>query len=315
MSKKANPTIIGAFIIGAIVIVTALVLLLSGGTIFKNEIETIMYFNDSVTGLNIGAPVKFRGVQIGTVTNIKLIINKHTGTIKVPVVAMIDKDSYLVKLQDKTVKGSKARIIAGSFIQHGLRAQLKVNSILTGQLYIELDFYPGSDYQLQGDGTIREIPTSETAIQEITKTLEKFPINEALNNISSTMASLNKILSDPMIIETIHSINQTTKSYDLLATQLSSQATTITTNLNKTLIKTNEQLEMAEVTFKHASKTLAASTKMFNTTNRLLRDDSQIIFSLTEALNEMRDAARSVKTLADTLERQPEAILRGKSSR
>jgi len=76
MSKKANPTIIGAFVVGAIAIVTILILLLSGNVLFKKEVQAIMYFDGSVTGLNVGAPVKFRGVKVGTVTDIKLIFGK-----------------------------------------------------------------------------------------------------------------------------------------------------------------------------------------------------------------------------------------------
>ncbi len=266
MSKKVNPTIIGAFIVGAIAIVTVLILLLSGNVLFKKEAKAIMYFEGSVTGLNVGAPVKFRGVKVGTVIEIKLIFDSQAKTIQVPVIVEIDRDSYLVKLKDKTVKASETLIDTSGYAAQGLHAQLRLNSLLTGQLYIELEFSPGTRFKFHGDGTMREIPTTTTAMQEITKTLEGFPIKEVLNNITSAMASIDKILSDPIILETMNSLNRT--------------------------------LKLAE--------------KTFNTADGALREDSQLMYSLQDALNEVAGAARSVRNLADTLEQHPEALLRGK---
>ncbi len=307
MSKKANPTAIGAFIVGAIIIITVLILLLSSKILFKKEIKVIMYFEGSVTGLNIGAPVKFRGVKIGTVTGIKLIVNKHTGVIEVPVEAEIDRSSYLIKLQDKTVKASEIFFDTSHMIENGLRAQLKLQSLLTGQLFIELEFDPDSSYKLRGDGTEKEIPTSITAMQEITQTLEKYPISKVLNNIASTMASIDRIMSDPVILETVKSINQTSKDYALLAKQLSTETAIISVNLKRTLTQ-------AEKSFKQVDQSLTAVEKTLKTTDGVLREDSQLMNSLLDALNELASAARSVRTLADTLEQQPEAIIRGKSA-
>ena len=314
MSKKANPTVIGAFIVGAIAIITILILLLSGNVFFKQEVKVIMYFDESVTGLNIGAPVKFRGVKIGTVTDIKLILDEQSNTTEVPVIAEIDRNSYLVKLGDKIVRASEIYVDTSAFIEHGLRAQLKLQSILTGQLFIELEFEPGSSYKLHGNGEITEIPTSTTTIQEITKTLEKYPIHEVLNNIASTMDSLDKILSDPVIIETINSINQASHDYSLLAKYLTSETKTLSTDLHTALNNSNKVLESAQASFRKVDKTLVAAEQMLNTSSGVLREDSPLMFSLVDALNELANAARSVRNLADTLEQQPEALLRGKSA-
>lgn len=307
MSKKANPTVIGAFIIGAIAIMTILILLLSGNILFKKDIKAIMFFEGSVTGLNVGAPVKFRGVKIGTVTDIKIILDETTQTVTVPVLAEIDQESYLVKLKDKIVKASEVDLKSDKYKSSGLFAQLKLNSLLTGQLYIELEFDPEGKHKFYGDGSIREIPTRATTMQEITKTLEKYPITEVLNNIASTMDSLNKIFSDPVILETVHSVNHAAKEYEVLAKQLRTDSTNLTSNLNKTL-------EQADKTFIQIDQSLASARKTLKTTDGLLREDSQLMYSLQDALNEVANAARSVRALADTLEQQPEAILRGKSA-
>ncbi len=314
MSKKANPTVIGAFIVGAIAIMTTLTLLLSGNLFFKESEQVIMYFDGSVTGLNIGAPVKFRGVEIGTVTDIKLILDDELRTTEVPVIAEIDRDSYLIRLGDETVRASEILEDTYDFVEDGLRAQLKVKSLLTGQLFIELEFFPGSSYKLHGNGEIEEIPTKTTAIQEITKTLEKYPIDKVLNNIASTMASLDKIFSDPVILETLHSINQASQDYSVLANNLVTETKTISTDLHTVLNKSNKVLESAEASFRKIDKTLVAAEQMLNTSSGLIREDSPLMYSLVDALNELANAARSVRDLADTLEQQPEALLRGKSA-
>ncbi len=307
MSKKANPTVIGAFIVGAIAIMTILTLLLSGNLFSKDKVEAIMYFEGSVTGLNIGAPVKFRGVKVGTVTDIKLIFDRNRDIIQVPVIVELDRSSYLVKFKDKMVRASEVFVDTEKFAKQGLHAQLKLNSILTGQLYIELEFSPGTEFKFRGDGKMREIPTTSTALQEITKTLENYPIHEVLNNIASTMASIDKIFSDPIILETINSINQTSKDYGVLAKQLNSETKVLSADLKSTLVQ-------AEKTFKQADQSLIIIDETIKTTGGLLREDSQLMYSLQDTLNEVADAARSVRTLADTLEQQPESLLRGKSA-
>jgi paraquat-inducible protein B len=314
MSKKANPTVIGAFIVGAIAIMTTLILLLSGNLLFKESEQVIMYFDGSVTGLNIGAPVKFRGVEIGSVKDIKLILDDELRTTEVPVIAEIYRDSYLIRLGDETVRASEILEDTYDFVEDGLRAQLKVKSLLTGQLFIELEFFPDSSYTLHGNGEIEEIPTKPTAIQEITKTLEKYPVNKVLNNIASTMASLDKIFSDPVILETLNSINQASQDYSVLANNLVTETKTISADLHKTLENSNKILESAEVSFRKVDKTLMAAEQMLNTSSGVLQEDSPLMYSLVDALNELANAARSVRDLADTLEQQPEALLRGKSA-
>ena len=229
-------------------------------------------------------------------------------------------------MPDKIVKASELFLDTKDFVKQGLRAELKLTSILTGQLFIEMEVDPGSSYTLRGDGKINEIPTKPSAIHKITETLEKYPIHEVLNNIATTMTSLDKILSDPAINEILKSINQASKDYGLLAQKLSTNVNSISSELNTTLNKTNraltsadatfrhvgKTLESADATFIHVDKTLVAAEHMLNTSNSLLSDDSQLMFSLTNTLNDLSNAARSVQNLADTLERQPESLLYGK---
>lgn len=313
MKSKANPTVIGAFVLGGIGIIIMLIMLLGSDIFFKKEVDVIMYFDGSVTGLNIGAPVKFRGVKIGTVTDIKLILDKVENTTVVPVIASIDRNSYLVRIsKDKTVKAGELHLDTKDFVKIGLRAQLKLKSLLTGQLFIELDFDKHSDYTLRGDGSVNEIPTKATTIQKIAQSLDKYPIREVLNNLASTMSSLDKILSDPIIIETLKSVNDTSKQFKSLTEDLDKIAKSLSGEMSNTLSITNNTLKAAESTFKKIDKATELAEKTLKTSNQLLSDDSEVVVSLKEALTELSEAARSVRDLADTIEKQPESLLQGK---
>ncbi len=315
MKRKVNPTVIGAFVLGGIGIIITLTLLLGSDVFFKKEVKVIMYFDGSVTGLNVGAPVKFRGVKIGAVTDIKLVLDRVENKTVVPVIAAIDRNSYLVKLsKNETVKASELNLDTKNFVKIGLRAQLKVKSLLTGQLFIELDFDQESPFTLQGDGGINEIPTKATTIQKIAQTLDKYPVREVLNNLASTMESLDKILSDPIIIETIKSVNETSKGFDSLAKDLNKVANSLSVEMSETLKVANGTLKAAESTFRKIDIATASAEKTLKSSDQLLGEDSEVIVSLKEALTELTEAARSVRNLADALEQQPESILHGKSN-
>jgi len=315
MKSKANPTVIGAFVLGGLGIIIALIMLLGSDIFFKQEVDVIMYFDGSVTGLSVGAPVKFRGVKIGTVTDIKLILDKVENTTVVPVIASIDRNSYLVRVsKQKIVKAGELHLDTKDFVKIGLRAQLKLKSLLTGQLFIELDFDKASDYTLRGGGHINEIPTKATTIQKIAQSLDKYPIREVLNNLASTMSSLDKILSDPIIIDTLKSVNATANDFRLLTEDLSKIVNSLSGEMNETLNITNNTLKTAESTFKKIDKVTALAEKTLIASDRLLSEDSEVIVGLNEALTELAEAARSVRDLADTIEQQPESLLQGKSN-
>ena len=95
MSKHANPTLIGAFVVGAVILAVAAVLLLSSGDLFVQKPRFVLYFKGSVKGLNIGSPVTFRGVNIGTVTNIQLVMGVSESDIRIPVIIEINPANFL----------------------------------------------------------------------------------------------------------------------------------------------------------------------------------------------------------------------------
>jgi hypothetical protein len=150
MSRKANPKVIGGFVLGAAAVLVAAVLLLSDGGFWKDRPEYILYFEGSATGLQVGSPVVFRGVKIGSVQSIGLSVDEATLNFLVPVV--IRTDEFVMKNPNgKSVELGKLAENS-ELLQRGLRARLKTWSFLTGQLYIDLDFYPDRPLKLYSAG-------------------------------------------------------------------------------------------------------------------------------------------------------------------
>ena len=165
MSKKANPTLIGAFVVGAIVLVIGAVTILGSGRLFRKTYEFVLYFEGSVSGLREGAPVKYKGVEIGSITKILLQLDEGAEVNRIPVIIKLDAD----KISGRGVGGSLADP-AGlkAAIDRGLRGQLQTESIVTGVLFVALDLFPDSPAKfVQPPGSrYPEIPTIPTTLQK-----------------------------------------------------------------------------------------------------------------------------------------------------
>ena len=306
MSKRANPTLIGTFVVGAVVIAVTALLLLGGDEIFRKKPEFVLYFDGSVKGLNVGAPVDFRGVKIGTVTDIKLVVHEAGQALDIPVIIEIDPESFTFPVGEKRSVKDGVDIA----VEKGLRAQLQMQSLLTGQLFIQMDFHENKPARMHGDNRLPEIPTIQTTIQQLGKKLEDFPLQEVMDNITSAMGGIDKLVNSPELQESLHSINKAFEDVSTLMNNLNTRTQPLESGLNKA----NKAIDQANATLQAAEQTFHAATDTISSMKDLVGDDSEMLDALDEALSAISDAARSVGELADALERQPEAIFRGKGA-
>ena len=216
MSKHANPTVIGAFVVGAVILAVTAILLLGSGDLFVQKPRFVLYFKGSVKGLNVGSPVNFRGVNIGTVTNVQLVMGESGSDIRIPVTIEINPANFIRSEQMIGQMNESRKKKLAELIDAGMRAQLQLQSLLTGQLFIQLDFYPGTRVDLVGDDRYPEIPTIPTPIEKITKKLEDFPVEQVMNNIISTSEGLNKLVNSPELHQSIQSLNETLENINRL---------------------------------------------------------------------------------------------------
>jgi paraquat-inducible protein B len=188
MSEKSHTVAIGAFVIGACLIALATVLFLLGSGFGKGE-TVVMVFDGSVKGLNVGAPMTLRGVQVGQVTGIELILRSD----KAGVIMMVEAD-----LNAKNIRreGPVHSNLTEELITRGLRAQLNTQSLLTGLLYIELDFHPATPLNLADiDSPYIQLPTIPTNLQRIAQKLEDIDVSKLTNDLESISNGINSLVS------------------------------------------------------------------------------------------------------------------------
>lgn len=324
MSKKASPTLIGAFVVGGIVLAVVVITLFGGQEFFRAKNYVVMFFEGSVNGLNVGSPVMFRGVKVGTVTDIRMVLDPETLEIGIPVTAEIDPKS----LSRSSPEQAGLVIPADALVSKGLRAQLQTQSLLTGQLYIELDFQPDKPMRLAGEGLeYPEIPTIPTPIQELGKKLEQFNLEQVLSDASSSLKGLSELVNSADLRTTIQTLNTTLNEYTQVARDLNKQVASLAKSTDTTLHDTRATLasvrkafDESDALFSRADQALQKlggaadeATAAIGDARQTISPDSRLLYDLSMALEELAHAARAIRALADTLERQPDAVLRGKA--
>jgi len=322
MSKQANKTVIGIFVVGAIALAIIAVLILGSGKFFKQTFQAVCYFDGSVGGLNIGAPVVFRGVKIGTVKEVVLLYDTKDLTFLIPVYIEIEpsKMEAIGPVPKQIGQNLKA------LIEHGLRAQLDTQSFVTGQLQVALDFHPDKPVKLaqhRFDTKTPEIPTISTPMQELSKKIMKIPIDQIFDKLASALDGIDKLVKSPEIPEAIRSVNLALGDVRKLVKDVDGQISPLASNLDETVKEVrgvvrnvDNRIEPLTVGIKGAIKsveaTLTVAQKAIEKIEGTAGEDSTLVYELNKTLEEVRALARSIRVLADYLERHPESVLWGK---
>lgn len=332
MSKQANPTLIGAFVLGAIALAVITTLLLAGGNWFGKRQQHVLYFEGAAQGLQVGAPVVFLGVKVGTVKQIQLGFDEKSHRFLVPV--MIEIDPQVVYTRGVDPVDLRDRATVRKLVERGLRGQLRMQSLLTGQLYVDLDFHPDKPPHYAAlDPDLSEIPTIRTAVEQLTTKLEGFEMDKFLADVTAISAAINKLMSDPATHELPQRLNATLRQLESLAANLDAQSKPIFKEVNQDLIEMRKALEGAqaalakvETAADNVANLASSDSKMVSSMVRasdelaraatslrsLTEQDSPTVQNMNAALKEISRAADALRLLAETLEQQPDAIYRGK---
>lgn len=280
-----------------------------GESKYVRKVPYLLRFNESLRGLSEGAPVEFRGIKVGQVTDVAIAFDPKTMSIKTPVVVELEPDRLIASGFLKTHTPNE---LAALMVQDGMRAQLKTGSLLTGQLYIELDVHPDlPKKKLLLTGKYPEIPTIPSTMDTLRRNtadvlaeIHKIPFNKIGRGLLKTIQGANRLTNSPDLSKAVHTLNITLDEIHELAradgplSKSFGNLNTLSKHLNTKVIKLDESIE----------KTLRAVRSAM----KIARPDSPAAVNLVTALNELSAAARSVRNLADYLERHPEALLHGK---
>jgi paraquat-inducible protein B len=318
MGRKANPTMIGAFVVGAIALAVAGLLVFGSGQMFKQTRKFVCFFTGAVDGLNVGAPVKFKGVEIGSVVDIRLRIEGQPPVnpqqiekgIRIPVIIELDQTKLVGLGAASFSRGARFKEV----IDAGLRAQLNAQSLVTGLLFVQLDFRPDTpaDFVMPPGSKYAEIPTIPTALEQVRsaaedvmRRLSKLDVEGLVRSVTETVDGINRMVNAPALKATIESLPETVANVNKaigsvrdLATRLDTQAGPFLASLKTTTDRTNDALAEMSTTLK--------------TVQVFIDPTSPLATQISFALQELTGAARSVRLLADYLERNPSALVRGK---
>ncbi len=319
MSERTTNTLLGAFVMGGIVIVVALVISIAGSGLSRDAQKVRMVFDGSITGLNVGAPVALRGVEIGQVTDIRVRVDDVAG-LNLVMEVDADVDASRIQQDQQAIQGIDASLIAA-----GLRAQLDTQSLLTGLLYVQLDFHPETEVTLRCLTDERfEIPTIPSPLDQFFSQLEELHLPDMAANLESIMASLQRITADAQFqqlparaVAVLDSAEQTLQAVDVTVKTLGPQLTetlaatrTAVDNINTATPGVLEQLEQNLV---QMETTLASVANTSDQMGAVLDHDSPLLLTLTTTLREIERTSRALNTLARTIEEQPQALILGKS--
>jgi len=250
----------------------------------KNPDTTVdnyaMLFKGSVRGLTVGAPLDFRGVIIGEVTAINIDFDPVKKEIQMAVSANLYPERLISRYRKPTFKPGSQKEMIDRFVERGFRAQLRTGSLLTGQLYVALEFFPNAP-KAKVDWTKNppELPTQAGSLEELQVTLSNLTRKLDKVDVDGITSSLQL---------TMTGVQDTLKSADKLIQRLDS-----------------EIAPTARATLEDTRRTLTA-------VERALANDAPLQQNANDAMREVARAAQAIRILVDYLERHPEALLSGK---
>ncbi len=331
MNNKANPKIIGLFIIFAIGLLIASIFVFSSDSWFSKNQKFMVYFTESINGLNVGAPIKLYGVQIGHVTEIKVERDLKRNMTLIPVTFEVNQEKiqHYVDTQKEDWSHSEVE----KLIQAGLRMQLQLSSLLTGQLFIEALFLPSTEAMLYGDNTrykeIPSVPSKSAEIQnalrnvlEGTKTVD---LAIMFNDLQKTIAHIERITGSEQTQNTLTSVNQSMQDLQSILATLRQDIKPLSQNLNQTIRNADKLivsldkhskplLEDGQYILSTGKNALHSLNSTLDQVQSLTDKDSAITQGLEESLQQLTKAARATRDMMNFLQRNPDSLLFGNNS-
>ncbi|MDT7835068.1 MlaD family protein [Aquabacterium sp. OR-4] len=341
MNRRGNATLIGLFVVVGLALVAAGVLVATGGRLFARKEQAVLYFQGSIYGLQVGAPVMFRGVRLGAVSAIGLQHEAPTDQFTIPVRVELDRDG-ITTVHANGTRERRALTLA-DMVARGLSAQLSLQSLLTGQQYVDLDLRPdkpGIRHRAPGSTPVIEIPTTSTTIQNLKAQLESLDVRALADDVSGTARAVRDLVSGPALRESVANLQRISADLRQVSATLARRTDPAARELQATLHDTRAALarlgqaadrvgDSAQRVGSGADRVAALADPQAPLLQALQRTadelalaaaglrshtqpDAPLAQDLSRTLNDVSRASRSLGELADLLERHPDALLRGR---
>jgi paraquat-inducible protein B len=323
MSQKANPTTIGLFIVTGLGLGVTGLLLFSSCKLFTKTLDIIVYFDDTLNGLNEGAPVKYRGVTIGSVKRVMVHYNQAANDFAMPVILEMQEDLLKNRLGEPMEVFSEAAIQRR--IHQGLRASLQTESLVTGVLYVGVrpnrDAPPPVFHQLKK--IYPELPSEPTQIQQLFNNLARLDIKSIETNVNAVLTKLDTTLGNLNMIQINQGVTNLLLSLDRLVTSshITNDLAAVKTTLDQYRLvaeKLNGRIDpLADSvtnSLGEADRTLIQFRGAAENLKAVLGPESPLRNDLDQALEQLAGAAQSISALVDFLKQHPNALITGRQA-
>ena len=323
--KSPGARSIGLFVVGALTLAATGLIAFGATSYFEHRPRAVTFFHGSVAGLAAGAPVTFRGVPVGKVVDIALQINSASGTAHIPVIMEFDPDRIVVTGDNGGHPGGLTKNIMAA----GLGASLVMQSLITGQLAIELDYHPAHEETLTGiDLQLPEIPEARGGFSAMKDTITRLPLQELVDNAATTLRSIKELASAPEIREIMKYVAEAAKSAAAIAAAAETQAPGITKDARDAAGAAARAAGTAEALMNTLQPKLLAALAEFDRLlgaggagrvvadfHALLAPRSRLLQDIQSLVHNLAAASGALRSFADQIDRNPNALVIGRGQR
>jgi paraquat-inducible protein B len=316
-------TTIGAFVFGGFALALTAIVLFGNFRLFSPTTRAVVVFQGSISGLSVGAPVTFRGVRVGAVESILLQFDPQSQTAYIPTILQLEPDRVLVTGDH----GATPRALdLPSLVARGLRAELNIQSFVTGQSQIDLDFDSSVPAGLHPSVTsLPEIPTRLSTIQRVQKQLSQLPLEELVTNATGTLQSLHQLADKldndlpPLMASLTATSDRSSRAVDVAAKAILDLQEQVQNTLNRITdfaATADQQMDQRGTDLRTL---LTSSTQTVQQARDILIDLRSLTSSrgetranLNATLRDLAATAASLRGFANDVERNPQLLLTGR---
>jgi paraquat-inducible protein B len=321
---SARPAAVGGFVLGGLAIVVAAILFFGGEDVFSRKTKAVVYFEGSVGGLVPGAPVTFRGVRVGSVSKVMLAIDPNLMRARIPVYLKLEPDRVTL------VSGATGAPMLRRLIAAGLRAKLESESLVTGQMLVDLDFIPGARGATEADaGTdpeIPEIPAITSDLQQLREELTRAPIAETVTQALHTLAAVETIAEHidarllPLAGSAQRTLDSAARTVEIAGDSIQQLQRDVSSTLGAVQALASDGRVQLGARGKELSQTLLTAEKTLQAVNTLVVSTNSLVApgaaprdDLEATLRDLAATAGALRELSRAIERDPTIVVRGRA--